>query len=148
MRAIVTGLVLFTVGLVGVGEAAAQARVGVPIIVNRGAPAAAQPAPVPPTADAAGARTPASSLASTPSPTQEIRIVTPGSPGETRILIDGAPTSAAGPTPRGPVQSFGSVPEFSREIHVRTEKDGVPVDRFDIFEKGPEVVRPIIILPQ
>ena len=57
MRAIVTGLVLLTVGLVGVGEAAAQARVGVPIIVNRGAPAAAQPAPVPPTADATGART-------------------------------------------------------------------------------------------
>ena len=153
MRLIKIGLVGLTLGVglgtLAAGEAVAQGRVVVPIIVNRGALPAAQPAPSPTILEPAGHQTRIKNAASVPSPTQEIRIVTPDGRGatETRITIEGAPNVAGAAAGRGATQSFSRVPAFSRELHIRIEKDGA-TRGLEIFSNGSEVETPIVILPR
>ncbi len=152
MRLIRTGLVGLALGAglgtLAAGEAAAQGRVVVPIIVNRGAPPAAQPTPSRTILEPTGPQTRINNAASVPSPTQEIRIVTPDGRGatETRITIEGAPNVAGAAAGRGTTQSFGRVPAFSRELHIRIEEDGATRD-LEILSNGSEVETPIVILP-
>jgi len=135
------------------GEAMAQGRVVVPIIVNPRGPAAGSPTDtrivVQPGATSAGMGTrpagpaagPPPAANSAPAVSQEVRIISRpptalppnvstglrpnvSEPPTTRITVDQVPTAGAWMGTSQPTRGFGSTPAFSRETHVTVEQDG------------------------
>ena len=139
MRRSMATPVVVMLGLVVAGDAWAQSRAVVPIIVNRPATGAGQTRIViqgPPAVAGVGTPGTQGGGASVPSSPQEVRIITREAPAsvpppvtsgsrETRVTVEEAPRSAGMTTPSGSTQSFGNVPSFSRDLRVRVEeRDG------------------------
>lgn len=168
MRVIMGGLIALVCGpalaTVAPREAAAQARVTVPIIVNR---PAAGPSGIrvfvqgsPRVAGAAGG--PATGGVSVPSHSQALRIVTPDGQGgglsaggarETRVFIREVPRSAGQSGASPPVRGFASVPASSQALTIRIEEDpgdGSPATSRElrIFVNGAEVDTPLVLAPE
>jgi hypothetical protein len=172
MTRAMTAFVALTIGVglgvVGAGEALAQGRVVVPIIVNPRAPAAGGAVTdtrivVQPGASVAGIGRAAapSAGASVPAVTQEVRIISrpatslppnvSGGTPTTRITVDQLPGSGGTSSPRSS-QGFGNVPAFSRETHVTVEREsgkGTPGTRqeIQILTNG-DIETPLIVLPE
>jgi hypothetical protein len=143
-------------GIAGAGEALAQGRIVVPIIVaprsqSAGGAVSDTRIVVQPGASVAGSGrsfTPPSGAPSggfsVPAVTQELRIISRpptsvppnvgGGTPTTRITVDQLPGSAGMSSVR-PSRGFGSVPAFNRETHVTVEQDngrGAPGTRQEI----------------
>lgn len=147
MRPVVIGLGGLALGLAVAGQVIAQSRVVVPIIIQRpagtsgatevrvygrgsGTPTGTPAAPVP-----------GNGFATSPSSTQEIRVLRPGAPApgyftspqttqEIRIITPGG-GAAADP---GPVRSYHTSPTQSHEIRIQGG--------------GAEVSTPVVIVPE
>lgn len=153
MRRVVIGLGVLVLGLAVGAEAVAQSRVVVPIIIRP--PAASSGATETRVSGPGASTTPAttgraSSFATSPSSTQEIRVLRPGGPAtgggspgsgatgffttpqttqEIRIFTPGG--AAADP---GPARSYHTSPTQTQEIR--------------IFGGGGDVSTPVVIVPE
>ncbi|MBI4012212.1 MAG: hypothetical protein HY359_07905 [Candidatus Rokubacteria bacterium] len=158
---VLAGLLGGTLPLGAAREVAAQGRLVVPIIVNRGTPAAAGRTDTRITVDSPqtgglGAPGAPAAGASVPSASQEIRIITrttppaagpaPAGSGPTRVTIEQVPGSAGLSSPQaGP--GFGSVPSYTRETQIRVREGGTTTREIRVQTNGP-VDTPIVIVPE
>lgn len=153
MRRVVIGLGVLVLGLAVGAEAVAQSRVVVPIIIRP--PAASSGATETRVSGPGASTTPAttgraSSFATSPSSTQEIRVLRPGTPAT------GGGSAGSGGT------GYFTAPQTTQEIRIQTPSGGAAVDPGPArsyhtsptrsqeirIQGGGEVTTPVVIVPE